>query len=120
MRYEASARSKLVRVGQAMARRSSCALSATMTVLADMSTAPSAGPSSTPHEARTPAARGIAITLYPAPFDVLRLRVLAAGLRASRHPHLGMLAPSTVGRSRFIGAGYGSDPARGETGRGRR
>ena len=37
-----------------------CALMATITVLADMNTAPSAGVSRMPHDARTPAARGMA------------------------------------------------------------
>jgi hypothetical protein len=45
------------------ARRKSCALIATMMVLSDMSTAPSAGFSRTPHLARTPAASGIATML---------------------------------------------------------
>ena len=44
-------------------RRSSCALTATTTVLADMSTAPSAGVSTTPQANATPAARGMATTL---------------------------------------------------------
>ena len=45
------------------ARRSSCALTATMIVLTDISTAPSAGGSTTPQGASTPAATGIATML---------------------------------------------------------
>src|SRR5207249_9392295 len=45
------------------ARRRSCALIATMTVLSDMSTAPIAAGSTMPHGANTPAASGIAKTL---------------------------------------------------------
>src|SRR5690625_1165553 len=45
------------------ARRSSCALIATTTVLSDMSTAPSAGCSRIPQAARTPPARGMATML---------------------------------------------------------
>ncbi len=45
------------------ARRSSCALIATMTVLADIRTAANAGGSRMPREARTPAAKGIATML---------------------------------------------------------
>jgi ubiquinone/menaquinone biosynthesis C-methylase UbiE len=48
------------------ARRSSCALMATTTVLADMRTAPTAGCSTMPWPASTPAASGIAKMLYPA------------------------------------------------------
>ena len=48
------------------ARRSSCALIATITVLRDISTAPIAGDSTIPRPARTPAASGMATTLYPA------------------------------------------------------
>jgi hypothetical protein len=44
------------------ARRKSCALIATLTVLADMSTAPTAGERTNPHGARSRAASGIAIT----------------------------------------------------------
>lgn len=47
------------------ARRSSWALMATITVLRVMSTAPIAGDSSTPNGTSTPAASGIATTLYP-------------------------------------------------------
>jgi len=43
-----------------IARRSSCALIATTTVLPDMRTAPIAGDRTTPHGARTPAASGMA------------------------------------------------------------
>jgi hypothetical protein len=39
------------------------ALIATITVLADMSTAPTAGVSNTPHDTATPAASGIATAL---------------------------------------------------------
>jgi hypothetical protein len=46
-----------------LARRSSCALIATMTVLADISTAANAGGSRIPLDARTPAAKGIATML---------------------------------------------------------
>lgn len=46
-----------------LVRRSSWALMATITVLADISTAPSAGDSTTPREAKTPAASGIATML---------------------------------------------------------
>jgi 4-hydroxybenzoate polyprenyltransferase len=42
---------------------SSFAFIATITVLADISTAPSAGLKTIPHEYKTPAASGIAITL---------------------------------------------------------
>ena len=45
------------------ARRRSCALIATMIVLSDMSTAPTAGDNTIPHGASTPAASGIATTL---------------------------------------------------------
>ena len=45
------------------ARRNSWALSATMTVLADMSTAPIAGDKTIPRDASTPAASGIATML---------------------------------------------------------
>lgn len=48
---------------QSRARRSSWALSATITVLADMSTAPTAGCRTIPHVDSTPAASGIAATL---------------------------------------------------------
>src|SRR5215207_9248262 len=48
------------------ARRSSWALIATITVLSDMRTAPTAGDSRIPWLASTPAASGMAITLYPA------------------------------------------------------
>ena len=41
-------------------------IGATMTVLADINIAPTAGESTTPRDARTPAASGIATTLYPA------------------------------------------------------
>src|SRR5690606_10701376 len=44
-------------------RRSSCAFNATMTVLSDISTAPTAGCSRIPLPARMPAASGIAMTL---------------------------------------------------------
>ena len=44
-------------------RRSSCAFSATMIVLRDMNTAPTAGVSTMPHGASTPAASGIATML---------------------------------------------------------
>ena len=44
-------------------RRSSCALMATMTVLRDIRSAPTAGESTKPTEASTPAASGSAITL---------------------------------------------------------
>ena len=44
-------------------RRSSCALIATMIVLSDMSTAPTAGERTIPHGARTPAASGMATML---------------------------------------------------------
>ena len=53
-------------VHYSFARRSSCALIATMTVLADMRTAANAGGSRMPCLARTPAANGIATMLYPA------------------------------------------------------
>ena len=46
-----------------LARRSSCALTATMTVLADISTAANAGGRRMPCVARTPAANGIATML---------------------------------------------------------
>src|SRR6266545_309622 len=46
-------------------RRSSCAFRATTTVLADIRSAPTAGASRMPSEARAPAASGIATTLYP-------------------------------------------------------
>ena len=49
--------------GHSFARRSSCALTATMMVLSDISTAPTAGDSTTPHGASTPAASGIATML---------------------------------------------------------
>jgi hypothetical protein len=42
-------------------------LAATTTVDADIRIAPTAGDSVMPREARTPAARGIATRLYPAP-----------------------------------------------------
>jgi len=45
------------------ARRSSCALIATITVLADIKTAPTAGESTNPHGARRPAASGMATML---------------------------------------------------------
>lgn len=48
---------------QMSVRFSNWALIATMTVLADMSTAPAAGVSRIPHAARTPAASGIATIL---------------------------------------------------------
>ena len=48
-----------------LARRSSWALTATTTVLSDISTAPTAGESTIPLEASTPAASGMAMTLYP-------------------------------------------------------
>lgn len=48
---------------QIACRRNSCALTATITVLNDMSTAPTAGESRMPCRAITPAASGIAITL---------------------------------------------------------
>ena len=44
-------------------RRRSCALIATTIVLSDISTAPTAGVSTMPHGASTPAARGIATML---------------------------------------------------------
>ncbi len=47
-------------------RLRSWALIATTTVLADISTAPTAGVRKTPHAASTPAARGMATMLYPA------------------------------------------------------
>src|SRR5262249_25459731 len=46
-------------------RRSSCALTATMTVLADMSAAQMAGESMIPQRAGVPAESEIEITLYP-------------------------------------------------------
>jgi len=46
-----------------LARRKSCALMATMTVLADIRTAATAGGRRMPREARTPAANGIATML---------------------------------------------------------
>ena len=49
-----------------LTRRNSCAFSATMIVLADMSTAPAAGDMTSPQWDKTPAARGMAMTLYPA------------------------------------------------------
>jgi hypothetical protein len=49
--------------GHNSARLSSCALMATITVLADMKTAPRAGVRRTPHAASTPAANGIATML---------------------------------------------------------
>ena len=48
---------------QSVSRRSSCALTATMIVLSDMSTAPTAGERTIPHGASTPAASGIATML---------------------------------------------------------
>ena len=48
---------------QSRARRSSCALAATMIVLSDIRMAPTAGESTTPANAKTPAASGIASTL---------------------------------------------------------
>jgi hypothetical protein len=48
------------------ARRRSWAFTATITVLSDISTAPAAGARTIPQRARTPAASGIAATLYPA------------------------------------------------------
>jgi hypothetical protein len=48
---------------QSRTRRSSCALIATMTVLADISTAPIAGDNTKPLDANTPAASGIATML---------------------------------------------------------
>ena len=48
---------------QSFARRSSCALIATITVLSDISTAPTAGESRMPARANTPAARGMAMML---------------------------------------------------------
>ncbi len=51
---------------QSLARLRSCALIDTITVLADISTAPTAGASKIPNPARRPAASGIATTLYPA------------------------------------------------------
>ena len=51
------------------ARRSSWALIATMTVLNDINSAPSAGDSTNPAEANIPAASGSATTLYPIPFS---------------------------------------------------
>jgi hypothetical protein len=51
---------------QSVTRRNSWAFSATMIVLADMSTAPAAGDMTSPQRDRTPAARGMAMTLYPA------------------------------------------------------
>ena len=48
------------RRAHSLTRFSNCALIATTTVLADMSTAPMAGVSRMPHVASTPAARGIA------------------------------------------------------------
>jgi len=50
-------------VDQSSALRSSCALMATMTVLADISTAPTAGDSTNPQRASSPAASGMAMTL---------------------------------------------------------
>ena len=55
-------------IGRRLYLRSRCssrAFTAQMTVLADISTAPTAGPSTMPQWANTPAAAGIAITLYP-------------------------------------------------------
>ena len=46
--------------------RGSCALSATTIVEADISAAPMAGLNVNPAQASTPAASGMAITLYPA------------------------------------------------------
>ncbi len=43
-----------------LARRRSCALTATTTVLSDISTAPTAGDSTIPFDASTPAASGMA------------------------------------------------------------
>lgn len=51
------------RSGQSRTLRSSCAFSATMTVLADMRTAPTAGCRTMPHRESTPAASGIATML---------------------------------------------------------
>ena len=48
------------------ARRSNCAFTATIVVLADIKTAPTAGCRTMPQGASTPAARGIATMLYPA------------------------------------------------------
>src|SRR5215470_3853046 len=47
------------------ARRSNRAFTAQITVLADISTAPTAGPRTMPQCASKPAAAGIATTLYP-------------------------------------------------------
>ena len=47
-------------------RRKSCALIATMTVLADIRIAPTAGESTMPRLASNPAASGMATMLYPA------------------------------------------------------
>ena len=52
-----------VPASHSLARRSSCALIATMIVLSDMSTAPTAGERTIPHGARTPAASGMATML---------------------------------------------------------
>ncbi len=46
-----------------LTRRSNCAFNATIIVLADISTAPTAGVNTTPHGASTPAASGIATML---------------------------------------------------------
>jgi hypothetical protein len=52
-----------LRLPQMAQRRSNCAFTATITVLSDMRTAPTAGDSKMPWPANTPAASGIAATL---------------------------------------------------------
>lgn len=53
-------------VDHSAVRRNDWAFSATMIVLTDIRTAPNAGDSVMPHGASTPAASGMATTLYPA------------------------------------------------------
>jgi hypothetical protein len=70
-RHFVESRARLTSIGdtnafQRVTRRNNCALSATMIVLADMSTAPAAGDKTNPQCDNTPAARGMAMTLYPA------------------------------------------------------
>jgi hypothetical protein len=56
-------RSRRATASQIASRRSSCAFSATITVLADMKMAATAGASRMPQVARTPAASGMATML---------------------------------------------------------
>ena len=63
---DSALRAPLGMTSQSRTRRSSCALMATMIVLSDISTAPTAGLSTTPCRCSTPAASGMATMLYPA------------------------------------------------------